>query len=99
MLAEVLLPSWEPEPDPEPKEPEAAEPVPERESSCSSNSSRSLEPESASWLEDSVISTWGRGGRGGIKGSAPRLPFNCCLWPGAHPSQAASSHSMTVGPG
>lgn len=68
MLAEVLLPSWEPEPDPEPKpepkEPEAAEPVPERESSCSSNSSRSLEPESASWLEDSVISTWGRGGAG-----------------------------------
>lgn len=67
MLAEVLPPSWEPEPDPEPKaepkEPEAAEPVPERESSCSSSSSRSLEPESASWLEDSVTSTCGvRGG-------------------------------------
>lgn len=62
MLAEVLPPSWEPEPDPEPKpepkEPEAAEPVPERESSCSNNSRRSLEPESASWLEDSFTSTW-----------------------------------------
>ena len=70
MLAEVLPPSWapEPEPRPEPKEPEAAEPVPDRESSCSSNSSRSLEPERASWLEDSVTSAWGRGGEGDRKG-------------------------------
>lgn len=74
MLAEVLPPSWEPEPEPEPRpeprEPEAAEPVPERES-CSSSSSRSLEPDSASWLEDSVTSAWGKGQGGeqaGIKG-------------------------------
>lgn len=39
------------DPDPEDPEPEAAELVPERESSCRSKSSRSLEVDSAYWLE------------------------------------------------
>lgn len=77
ILAEVLPPSWEPEPDPEPmpepKEPEAAEPVPDRESSCSSNSNRSLEPERASWLEDSVTSTWRKDSEG-LRDQHPNFP-------------------------